>query len=251
MSDLLDGDLVIEGRIMPASNHTYAARVGSTQVVYKPSAGERPLWDFPDGNLAQRELAAYVVSESLGWAIVPETVLRDGPAGPGMVQRWGDPDGPPVVDVVAAGAIAFGWRHVVDGEGARGEPVSLVHEDSEGLRRMALFDLITNNTDRKGGHILSMADGRRLGVDHGICFHTDDKVRTVLWGWAGSALSDQEHEHLLRLRRSLEARVGETLATLLTPAEVAATTRRLDRLLEQLRFPLPSHDWPAIPWPPF
>ncbi len=196
LTELLEDQLVVLGRIMPASNHTFLTRLGDSgvQCVYKPSSGERPLWDFTDGTLAAREYAAWVVSDHLGWDVVPPTVLRDGPAGPGMVQLWmeseesaeGEPD---PVDVVPEGPLPPGFLHVLDATGGRDEPVMLVHEDSPPLRRMAVFDLVVNNTDRKGGHVLPMAGGHRHGVDHGVCFHTEDKLRTVLWGWAGLRLS--------------------------------------------------------------
>ena len=188
------------GRIMPASNHTFLTRLGEegVQCVYKPSSGERPLWDFTDGTLAAREYAAWVISDHLGWDVVPPTVLRDGPAGPGMVQLWMESDEvddePDPVDIVPEGAVPPGYLHVLDATGADDEPVSLVHEDSEPLRRMAVFDIVTNNTDRKGGHVLPMPDGHRYGVDHGVCFHVEDKLRTVLWGWAGQRLSVAERD---------------------------------------------------------
>ena len=173
---------------MPASNATFVGRVGGVTVVYKPVAGERPLWDFPDGTLAARERAAYLVSEALGWDVVPPTVLRNGPHGPGMVQLWREPDeGEEPVRVVRSGERRPGWLHVFDGVDERDRAVSLVHEDTAALRRMAVFDVVVNNADRKGGHVLPMAGGHRYGVDHGVSFHTDPKLRTVLWGWAGRA----------------------------------------------------------------
>jgi hypothetical protein len=169
---------------MPASNHTFACEVvdGVTriQAVYKPVSGERPLWDFTDGTLAFREYAAWVVSDALGWDVVPPTVLRNGPAGSGMVQLWCEPDGGvDPVDIVPEDAVPDGYLHVLDAVDDRDRPVALVHEDTRPLRRMAIFDVVVNNTDRKGGHVLAMADGHRFGVDHGVCFHTDDKLRTV------------------------------------------------------------------------
>ncbi|MEI2818903.1 MAG: SCO1664 family protein [Marmoricola sp.] len=250
-SDLLSGELVVEGRIMPASNHTFFARIGQTAVVYKPVSGERPLWDFPNGNLAAREYGASLIDAALGWHLVPETVLRDGPAGPGMVQRWCEPDGPEVVDVVPLGEVPTGWLHVLDAQDGEGRPVSLIHEDSLGLRKMALFDVVTNNTDRKGGHILSMANGHRYGVDHGICFHVEDKLRTVLWGWAGQELGAEERADLSALDQQLSDELGAALRGLIDADEVHATQQRLASLLDQGHFPVPSWEWPAIPWPPF
>ena len=176
-----DGELVLHGRIMPASNATFVGEVGGRRVVYKPVAGERPLWDFPDGTLALRERAAYVVSELLGWDVVPHTILREGPHGPGMVQLWREPDPQQeAVTVVPEGADPPGYLHVFDGLDQHDQPIALVHEDSAALRRMAVFDVLVNNADRKGGHVLEMADGHRYGVDHGVCFHPQPKLRTVL-----------------------------------------------------------------------
>jgi uncharacterized repeat protein (TIGR03843 family) len=258
VGDLLTGDIVVLGRIMPASNHTFFAEVvdgdNRTNVVYKPVSGERPLWDFTDGTLANREYAAWLVSEALGWSVVPPTVLRDGPAGHGMVQRWCEPDpGIEPVDIVPEGAPAEGYLHVLDAVDGDDRPVQLVHEDNPALRRMALFDVVVNNTDRKGGHVLAMSDGRRLGVDHGICFHTDDKLRTVLWGWAGEPLTTEETTVLERLVDSLgyDGELAALLTPLLTPQEISRTLRRVRRLLESGTLPVPHGGWPAIPWPPF
>ncbi len=198
-------------------------------VVHKPIAFERPLWDFPDGTLAQREVAAYLVSEATGWAIVPPTILRDGPAGPGMVQLWLDQD--PAIDA---------WE--------------LVETDDPGLRPMALLDAVLNNTDRKGGHILPVreADAVHLyGVDHGVCFSIAPNLRTVLWAWRGGPIAAEEFDVLRRLGADLTGSLGTALGELLDPAEVEATRARLDALLESARFPLPTADWPAVPWPPY
>ncbi len=198
-------------------------------VVYKPIAFERPLWDFPDGTLAHREVAAYLASEATGWRIVPPTVLRDGPAGPGMVQLWLDED-----------ATTDAWE--------------LVETADPRLRPMALLDAVLNNTDRKGGHIVPVRDGLDVhlyGVDHGVCFSTDPKLRTVLWAWRNEPIEPIELDVLGRLRAALDDALGSALGELLDPAEVAATGARLDALLDSARFPMPSPDWPAVPWPPY
>ena len=247
------GELTLHGRVLPASNATFVGEIAGVRVVYKPIAGERPLWDFPDGTLAAREVAAYAVSEALGWDIVPPTVLGDGPHGPGMVQLWRDEveDQSPV-DIVSEGTVPAGFRHVFDGLDAHDQAVSLVHEDSPALRRMALFDVVVNNADRKGGHVLPMADGHRHGVDHGLTFHVEHKLRTVLWGFVGEALAEDEVAGLRRLATALEGELGETLAGLLAPDEVATTGRRLSRLLSRSAFPAPATSaYPVIPWPPF
>ncbi|MFT4264161.1 MAG: SCO1664 family protein [Nocardioides sp.] len=249
---LTGGELELTARIGNASNVTFKARVGGTDVAYKPIAGERPLWDFPDAVLAHREVAAWVLSDFLGWDLVPPTVLREGPRGPGMVQLWCEPD--PVqepVTIVEAGATPPGFRHVFDGLGYDDRPVSLVHEDSGVLRRMALFDVLANNADRKGGHVLAMPGGHRYAIDHGICFHTEPKLRTVLWGWAGEPLSDDELDGVRVLRAGLDGDLREELERWLAVGEVDALARRADRLLRVAALPVPGSGWPSIPWPPF
>ncbi|SKC66546.1 SCO1664 family protein [Krasilnikoviella flava] len=255
--DLEAGALEVVGRIQTASNATYVGRIGATTVVYKPVAGEKPLWDFPDGTLAGREVAAYLVSEALGWGLVPRTWLRDGPLGPGMVQLWQeqDPDQDPVDVVPSHLARRDGWRVALEGSGADDEPVCLVHEDSPSLRRMAVFDAVVNNADRKGGHVLPLSDGRRLGVDHGVTFHVEPKLRTVLWGWVGQPLQADELDGVRRIRADLEERgdggLGGRLAAVLDVAELAALAERCERLLRTAVFPSPEGDMPAVPWPLF
>jgi uncharacterized repeat protein (TIGR03843 family) len=222
--------------------------------VYKPVAGERPLWDFPDGTLASRERAAYVVSEALGWDVVPLTILRDGPHGPGMVQRWCEPDESlDPVDICARGEVPEGYLRVLDAQDDTGSTVTLVHEDSAPLRRMAVFDVLVNNADRKGGHVLGMTDGHRYGVDHGVCFHVDNKLRTVLWGWATERLMTEEREAVGAVLSMLESgsALRAELCELLDDEEVTALVRRCQRLLAKGRMPVPSGSWPAIPWPAF
>ena len=253
------GTLDIEARILPASNVTLvgtASLEGRTlRCVYKPVSGERPLWDFPDGTLAAREVAAYVVSEDLRWGVVPLTIERDGPLGRGMVQVWREPaEQHSAVDVVPEGQVPAGFLHVLDARDETGHAVTLVHEDTHELRKMAVFDALVNNADRKGGHVLAMADGRRLGVDHGVCFHTEPKLRTVLWGWATLPLREVEEDALRGFLERLESRDHPLLGRLgglLSPAETAALRQRCADLLEHRRLPLPSGDWPAIPWPAF
>jgi uncharacterized repeat protein (TIGR03843 family) len=249
----LDGDLEVVGRITVASNATFLARLGDVQVVYKPTAGEKPLWDFPDGTLAHREVAAHLVSEATGWGVVPRTWLRDGPLGPGMVQLWQEPDrAQDPVDVVPSDAVPeAGWRTVLEGGDEEGRPVTLLHEDSPALRRMAVLDVLLNNADRKGGHVLPMPDGRRLGVDHGVTFHVEPRLRTVLWGWLGEELTADEVAGVTAVRAGLDADLGARLAPLLADDETAALVARCDRLLDEGRFPGPEGDMPPVPWPLF
>jgi uncharacterized repeat protein (TIGR03843 family) len=228
---LRHGTIDVVGRIVESSNNALVVTVSSEDrslhAIYKPVAGERPLFDFPVDTLSGREVAAWFVSEASGWSIVPPTVMRDGPFGTGMVQAFVEPD--PAVDVVA-----------------------MVVDDDPRLRRMAAFDAAINNTDRKGGHILPTDGGRRIqGVDHGVCFSVEPKLRTVLWGWRGMPFEPDEIDGLTRIRDALTGSLAADLAPLLSGAEIDATRERVERLLADGRFPQPEPDWPAVPWPPF
>ena len=250
------GRIDVTGRLVDASNATLYGTVTADGVtlrcVYKPVRGERPLWDFPDGTLAGREVATYLVSEAAGFHLVPPTVLRDGPFGPGMVQVWIDTDEDrELVDVCDPDQIPPGWLPVLRARGMRGEPVVLVHADVPELRALAALDLITNNADRKGGHVLAGVDGRIWGVDHGLCFHTEDKLRTVLWGWVGRPLSEEDLERVRRLRSALDDGLCEQLGEHLTRRETAALSSRVDALLADPCYPAPSGFGPSIPWPAF
>ena len=250
---LVTAELTLTGRITTASNATFLGSIGETSVVYKPIAGERPLWDFPDGFLAHREVAAYLVSETFGWNIVPHTWLRDGPFGEGMVQLWQetDPEQNPV-DLIATDRVPeTGWKQVLEGQDEKGRMIALVHEDTPALRRMAVFDVVVNNADRKGDHILPTADGHRHGVDHGLTFHSDHKLRTVLWGWLGDPLTAEELEGIDRVSEALLGELGRDLADLLTVEEVAALATRCARLRSAGQFPAPSGRMSAVPWPLF
>ncbi|RJT96916.1 SCO1664 family protein [Arthrobacter frigidicola] len=251
--DLVTAELTLTGRITTASNATFLGSIGGTMVVYKPIAGESPLWDFPDGTLAQREVAAYLVSQVLGWNVVPKTWLRDGPLGEGMVQLWQeqDPAQNPVDLVATTEMPEAGWKPVLEGQDEDGRMVTLVHEDSPALRRMAVFDVVVNNADRKGAHILPMTDGHRHGVDHGLTFHSDHKLRTVLWGWLGDALTAEELDGIDRISERLHGELGRALADLLTAEEIASLAARCAQLRREGKFPAPSGGMPAVPWPLF
>lgn len=251
--DLLTAELTLTGRITTASNATFLGSIGGAAVIYKPIAGERPLWDFPDGALAHREMAAYLVSEALGWNVVPRTWLRGGPLGEGMVQLWQETDtAQDAVDLVAADDVPeIGWKQVLEGRNENDLVVALIHEDSPALRRMAVFDVLVNNADRKGDHILAMADGHRHGVDHGLTFHRDHKLRTVLWGWLGDALTAEECDGVGRVSEGLHGGLGRNLADLLSAEEIASLAARCARLRLAGRFPAPSGEMSAVPWPLF
>jgi hypothetical protein len=225
---MTNGVLSVTGRLVDASNATLYGTVShgedEVRVIYKPVAGERPLWDFPDGNLAQREYASFVISEIGGWHLVPLTILRDGPFGIGMVQQW--------IDIDESVDLALFYR-----------------EDYASLREMALFDAVVNNTDRKIGHLLPTANGKLYGCDHGVTFHREDKLRTVLWQWSSQSLKVEEIRRLEDLKASLQS--DKVVKGLISNDEFNALNFRIDRLLSERVFPEPSDEWPAVPWPPF
>lgn len=231
------GEITVEGRVTTASNATLYCRIEFDGVaaacVYKPISGERPLWDYPDGTLAEREVASYEISAATGWDIVPPTVLRAGPMGTGMVQLWIADD--ESVDIVGM---------INDG-------------DSPALQRVALLDAVLNNSDRKVSHLLPVPGEHVYGVDHGVSLGVENKLRTVLWQWAGDPISAEGIEMLRALDADWDSARGErpslsdTLSELLTTTEVRAVRRRIQRLLAKQKYPLPPTDWPAIPYPPY
>jgi uncharacterized repeat protein (TIGR03843 family) len=261
---LRDGELTVLGRIRSASNATFLCestlRQSSVHCVYKPVAGEAPLWDFPDGTLAGRELGAYLVSTQLGWNIVPYTVIRDGPAGPGMLQLWiqqpgdaadSDPrPSPDLVDLFPADELQPGYLPVLRAYDYAGDEVILMHADDTQLRRMAVFDVLINNADRKGGHILFGLDGQVYGVDHGLCLHVENKLRTVLWGWAGKPVDDETLDAVARLVDALDGPLADALSGHITAVEIAALRGRGRELLDNPVMPSPDRHRP-IPWPAF
>jgi uncharacterized repeat protein (TIGR03843 family) len=228
------GDLEVLGWLAGSSNNAMVVRVvppGDLLGVWKPTAGERPLFDFPIGTLTRREVAAYLVSEALGWAIVPPTLHRIGPHGEGMLQQWIETD-------------------------AHADVVDMVNGDDPRLRRIAVFDAVVNNTDRKAGHLLPLPDGHLHAVDHGVTFSVVPKLRTVLWAWEGEPFDADERTGLSRVHDTLGTSAAPgplavALAELLFEGEIEATRGRVDALLATGRFPSPSPDWPAIPWPPY
>lgn len=227
---LRNGTINVTGRLIDASNATLLAECsyGNMKIkcIYKPIAGERPLWDFPDGNLAQREYASYLISEASNLKVVPLTLLRDGPFGLGMIQEWIEIDS--TVDLA-----------------------TFFSTNDPQLRKMSLFDAVVNNTDRKIGHLLPRADGKLYGCDHGVTFHQEYKLRTVLWQWAGADLSLEEKQILHELLLLIEKNQIEKFQTLITDIEIEALKTRITNLLSEGKFPMPSQDWPAIPWPAF
>jgi uncharacterized repeat protein (TIGR03843 family) len=228
---LQEGTLTVEGLLPEGSNYTFLTTVSrgeqETYAVYKPTRGEQPLWDFPESTLALREVAAFVVSEALGWHFVPPTVYRhDGPHGPGSLQYF----------VQAQDDCHY---------------FTLSPEEKRKLPRVAVFDLLVNNADRKGGHILKDTTGKLWLIDHGICFNTQNKLRTVVWDYSGQSIPEALLQDVGALRQKLEPGqdLAESLSSLLSDDEVAAMRRRADRLLANRKFPQPGPGR-NYPWPP-
>lgn len=258
-SDTLDvlgaGEIRPLGRIVESSNGAVLVEVtgGEDRIlaIHKPIAFERPLWDYPDGHHALRERAAYLLSEWGAFGIVPPTVMREGPWGPGSLQAWvGGVDSDPqaLVAVCEPGEEPAGWLVVLRGQDQRGHEVVLAHADHPGLRTTAVLDAVLNNSDRKGGHLVAI-DGRVHGFDHGVSLGVEPKLRSVLWGWAGQEIPEADLARLDRLAVVLGHEAAAELADLLTEPERDALVERVARLRREGRHPLPRRDWPAIPWP--
>lgn len=242
---LRSGDITVIGRHPVASNAVFVVEVGEAgeRAIYKPVAGERPLWDFPGGLLARREVAAHAFAEALGITVVPPTVWReDGPHGPGSLQRW--IDSAEIVDVGVFEQAEATWLPVLEAELEDGTPVVVAHRDLADLRALALLDALMNNADRKAGHLLRDPAGTLWAVDHGVTFHAEPKLRTVLWGFAGQPIDDDLVDLLARVPTALHA-----LADWISDEEIDAVQGRADSLLGRGVFPAPSGEWPAIPWP--
>ncbi len=224
------GELALEGLMPWSSNYTFLGTISANSVavpvVYKPQRGERPLWDFPEGSLYKREVAAYLVSAALGWNLVPPTVARSGPHGVGSAQLFINAD--------------YDEHYF-----------TLKERYPDQFRRIALFDLVINNADRKGGHVLLDDDEHVWAIDHGIAFHDEYKLRTVIWEYVGQALAEDEQAALRQLQEQLQddQPLAQALAELLFPREIAALQSRLNALIKRGAFPGPRGSR-AMPWPP-
>jgi uncharacterized repeat protein (TIGR03843 family) len=259
---LKHGDLVVEGQLSGASNASLLCTIDrgddsnaqNLRCVYKPRKGERPLWDFPSGTLSRREVLAAIAALMFDWDITPTTVWRDdGPFGPGMCQEWVEDDASqPAVAILAPEKVPIGWRVIVEGRSFDGCEVVLAHENSIDLQRMAIFDLVINNADRKGGHILRRTDGRLTGIDHGLSFHEEAKLRTVLWGWSGETIPTEVMTGLERMTEHIshQCELREQLRSNLSAREFTAFERRLSVVVMGREFPHSSMLDPALPWPP-
>ncbi len=234
-------------RLPQASNGAFLAELDGVKVVFKPNHLEKELWDFPTGTLALRERATYVMDQLLGWDLVPTTDLVETEQGFASVQHWVEA-APSLVEIFPSSEVPDGWLGVLDGQGSSGEPLTLAHQDLEVLMKIALLDAIVNNADRKGGHILTSDEGATYAIDHGVTFHDEPKLRTVLWGWAGQEIP----AHLLAdLARVAEKILASELKDLLTEHELLATLERLNEITESGVFCVPNDEWPSLPWPLF
>ncbi|MBK8796754.1 MAG: SCO1664 family protein [Anaerolineales bacterium] len=233
--DTLQHGAIEEKGLLPySSNHSFLIVVEHNELalpaVYKPQRGEAPLWDFEWGTLCKRETAAYDISRALGWGVVPPTVLREGSRGLGSVQFFVDHDGEAHYFTAAEDA-----RFV------------------EAFRRLALFDFVINNADRKSGHCLIGHDGRVWGIDHGICFHSEFKLRTVIWEFSCEPIEETHLVDLTSLQRALETKGGSLwrrIAALVSAPELAAMRKRIEHLLRTRIYPAPSVHRRNYPWPP-
>jgi len=227
---LENGEITLQGQFVLGSNYTFLVKVKHEgreyPAVYKPMRGEQSLWDFPEASLAGREVAAYLVSEALGFGFVPLTILRDGPFGPGSLQQYVE-------------------------HNPNLHYFTLKPADRLRLRPVALFDLLVNNADRKGGHILLQKRTRKLYlIDHGLCFHAEDKLRTVIWDFAGEDIPPELIAVLEKFRSVLRLSLSTDLQPYLRPEELAALGSRLEALLASPVFPHPPEDRRAFPYPP-
>lgn len=258
---LARGELHVLGRLSNASNVALLAEVdtdeGPLRCVYKPVAGERPLWDFPGAPLAAREVLTAQAARCFGWELVPETAWRpDGPRGPGMCQRWIEAADDRPVRLAAPRAVPHGWHEIARGQDAAANVVVVAHESTTQLQRVVLLDVLVNNADRKGGHMLRCRDGTLAAIDHGVTFHAEDKLRTVLWGWAGQPVPEPLLAEVHAGAESFRALMSDAITgpavspPALGAAEVTAALTRLDHLLEEPLFPTPGEGWPVLPWPP-
>ena len=239
--------LKIIGQMVNASNSTLVVEDEVNRYIYKPESGERPLWDFPDGTLHKRERAAFVMSEILGWNLVPKTQLSEGPYGVGSLQNWLEAQ-VTVVDIFPPGEVPDKWLTVITGLDENGHEVTLAHANEPRLKQIAVFDALINNADRKAGHILTDEEGNLFGIDHGLTFHDEDKLRTVLWGWINEPIPEKLLSDLAAAASQIPT---SELTQLLSEAEISALLTRLENLLTTKKMPIPSPHWPAVPWPVF
>ena len=240
-------ELRIIQQIAGASNGVFLAELDGVKVVLKPNHLETELWDFPTGTLALRERATYIMDQLLGWNLVPKTELVETEQGFASVQLWVDAS-PTLVEIFPSAEVPANWLNVLEGQGSNGEALTLAHPNTETLMKIALLDAAVNNADRKGGHILTSEDGQTYAIDHGVTFHDEPKLRTVIWGWVGHNIPQELITDIVRARTKIHE---SELVDLITEEELSATVARLDELIADGKFPKPNDEWPSFPWPLF
>lgn len=239
--------LTVIGQLSNASNTTLLVEGDSQKFIYKPKIGERELWDFPTGSLYLRERASFVLSELLNWNLIPSTQIVEGPHGIGMLQYWIEAQ-VDQVDIFYPGEVPDSWLSITSGVDETGNQVVLAHSANEQLKLIALFDVLINNADRKAGHILTDKENKLWAIDHGVTFNVEPKLRTVLWGWIDQQV---DNERLIQIEQAKTQISDSELPELLTQEEVASLIARMDLVLQEKKFPAPSPNWPAVPWPVF
>lgn len=252
---LLTGDIEIQGLIPESSNGALKAVLRKDEeeisVIIKPTTLIRPLWDFPEKDLNNRELATFELSEQLKLNFVPVSIKRNIPKiGDCLIQEWIDEVDNQLIIVRSEGEIPKHYKKVINGYDELNKLVSLAHDDDKELRKIAIFDLIINNADRKGGHILKDKNGKVWIIDHGVTWHQESKLRTILWGWIGEKFENDDLKLLEKAQIEISNWI-ENRSNLLSIEEMKEAINRIEVVLEEGRFPEPSKDWPAIPWPIF
>jgi uncharacterized repeat protein (TIGR03843 family) len=252
---LQNGEIHIEGLIPDSSNGALQVSIKSDNIILKaiikPEATIRPLWDFPERDLNNREYATYLLSSELGLDFVPPTVLREIEGiGPTLIQKWIEEIENDSIIVKNPKDIPKEYLKVLEGYDELNKLICLAHADSVFLRNLAIFDLVINNADRKGGHIIKDTTNNFWAIDHGVSWHEEEKIRTILWGWIGNELSNYDLLIIEKSNKILHRWLAEDFEYL-TQFELKAAINRCEKLMSNKVFPQPSKEWPAVPWPIF
>ena len=252
---LLTGEIEIEGLIPDSSNGALKVLVSnaneSMSAIIKPEVSIRPLWDFPDMDLNNREYATYLLDRALNLNYVPETVMRNVEGiGKSLIQEWVKESDNDLIIVKSPEDIPKDYLKVLQGYDELNKLITLAHKDVRELRNLCLFDLVINNADRKGGHLLVDSDNKMWAIDHGVSWHFESKIRTVLWGWIDESFNDEDLALLIKAKAALQ-RWAEEEFIYLSSDEIGRAIERVEELLKENTFPQPGDQWPAVPWPIF
>lgn len=252
---LLSGEIEIEGLIPDSSNGALKVLVCNSEqnihAIIKPEVSIRPLWDFPDIDLNNREYATYLLDRALGLHYVPETVMRNVKGiGNSLIQEWVEESDNDLIIVKSPEDIPKDYLKVLQGYDELNKLITLAHKDDRDLRNLCLFDLVINNADRKGGHLLLDADNKMWAIDHGVSWHQESKIRSVLWGWIDVAFNDEDITLLENAKNVLQTWKEQDFEYL-SEIEIEQAIKRVNELLEINAFPQPGDQWPAVPWPIF